>query len=75
MPNEGETLEEEINEFKRMVNYTEGGERSLRIKLKSQTAATEVFRRTGKLKKTNHKTVWICEDVNGKKRVNEVSCQ
>ena len=66
---ESEDLEEEIDEIKRMGKYTEGGKRPVRIKFKSQTTATEVLNRTGKLnEREEYKTVWIQKDLNKEER-------
>ena len=62
---DGEALEEEIDEIQRLGRYTEGGKRPIRIKFKSQTAATDVLQRTGKLKEIEeYKEVWIKRDLN-----------
>lgn len=46
-----EALGEEINEIQREGKYLEGGEGSLRIKFKFQTAATKVMQTEGKGRK------------------------
>ena len=69
---EDEALEKEIDEIHRIGKYVEGGKRPIRIKFKSQSAATDVLQRTGKLKEMeSYKTVWIKKDLNEDERTTE----
>ncbi len=72
MINKGNTkLEDEIEEVYRIGKYNQGKSRSLKIKLKSQTAAEETLAKVWKLAKSNEfKQVWIRRGMNEKERRN-----
>lgn len=61
--------EGEIEEVYRMGKYDEGRDRPMKIKLRSQAAATSILDRTWKLAQTEkYKKVWIREDLNEEER-------
>lgn len=66
---ENKELGEEIEEVFRLGKYEEGKDRPMKIKFKTQVAATRVLERTWKLAQTeNYKKVWIREDLNEEER-------
>ena len=66
---ENSELSEEIEEFRRLGKYQEGGHRPIKIRLRSQIAAEEVLSRAKLLARTDkYKKVWIKRDMNKEER-------
>ena len=66
---EGSSVHEEIEEVVRIGKYTEGGQRPLKVKFRSQVAAEEIIAGAWKLsKKEETKNVWIRRDLNEEER-------
>lgn len=59
----------EIDEVYRLGKYNEGTDRPLKIKFRTQVAATKVLDKTWKLAQSEeYKDVWIREDLNEEER-------
>ena len=66
---EGQEIGEQIEEIYRLGKYLRNGARPLKIRFSTQTAASTVLARTGKLSKTeNMKHIWIRRDMTEEER-------
>ena len=66
---DGEEIEEQIEEVFRLGRYVKHGARPMKIRFSTQTAASTVLSKTGKLSKIgNMKHIWIRRDMNEEER-------
>ena len=69
MEDQEKKYKEEIKEIVRIGKYSEGGQRPLKIKFRSQSTAEEIIGRSWKLAgKDAYKNIWIKKDMTEEER-------